>query len=299
MGLAAGSAGAVSASADPTGPCVEVDDHVISAEADPGSWYMDCVPQYGLGKGQFEIVPSLSEPTEEFPDDFADLDDQPPVTTSTTLDAAALGTYFGDIEPLTSPIIPFTKFDATPSSQSWAALILAPITGVGEFDELTAPPGVIEQCDTDTVEYGGGWYATYGATDTTFSQTVDGQSWDFQVSGTPLPTYFFGSFAAGEVDETEPWCVTDGVGFVDESNVDFIFANEPTLLFEFVYHGIPDVEEEVLGDFGTFQRYVATPPAPALAATGSDPALPLIIGGFAALAGTALVLIAGRRRIRA
>lgn len=308
LGLAAGGAGALPAMADATEPCVDLSDHSVTADAGPSNWYMDCVPQYGLGKAEFTIVPNLDDPAEEFPAGFADLRDIPPVEYSTTMDLDAINEYFGGFPSVfPAPIAPVELFDSTPVSQTWGALVLAPVTGVEAATPLNVPDDVADLCGLDGTPYGGGWVATFGAVDTTYSQVVDGEEWTYEVSGTPLPVFYFGTIiddgGTMSISDSDPWCVSDGFGAITDAT-----GAPVDILFGLVYHGLPaDLEEEAfdLPSYGTFGRFEASAPAavPTLAATGAevDPLAPMIAGGFLALLGTAFVGLAGlvRRRKQA
>lgn len=310
LGFAAGGIGALPAHADATEPCESMLDHVTN-ETDPGNWYMECIPQYGLGKTEFTIVPDLADPSVEFPDDFVDLLDED-VAESTSLDMGAIAEYLtgGPTPPFPAPITPLLgSGDLTPPAQAYLAFVIAPVTSVAAVapDNTSEAQfaAIAELCAfPDVPTYQGGWVATYGPTDTTFSQTLDGEVWSWVVEGTPKPTYFFATLDAGGVDTTEDWCITDGVGALNQDD-SLTFLGTPLpedvvdQLFGLVFHGYPNLDEEVFPTLGTFGRFQAAPPAPALAATGAgDPLAPMIAGGILALLGTGLVGLTGLLRRR-
>lgn len=301
LGVAAGGAGVLPAAADATVECETIADHNVTTESDPGNWFMDCIPQYGLGKAEFTIVPDLDDPSAEFPEGFADLDATPPVSYTTTTDLDALHAYFGDEFP--APILPSTLISDAPNEQEWGALVIAPVTGVAAVTGPDIPDSVRLACDLDELEYGGGWVATFGAVDTTFTQDIDGESWSFEVTGTPAPVFYFGTIVGddqgAEISTGDPWCIADGFGSFSNAAGGAVPGEFVNTLFGLVYHGLPDETEEVFPTFGTFGRFQAAPPAPALAATGAgDPLAPMIAGGVLALFGTALVGLTGLLRRR-
>jgi hypothetical protein len=297
LGLVAGGAGvALPAQAAATEPCVDIADQL----PDPtGNWYMDCIPQYGLGKAEFTIVADADDPTAEFPEGFQELGSDG-VEVSTTADLDALDAYLGG--GLDAPIVPAGS-TVTASEQTYIATVVAPVVSVGAVTPDTTSEAVLEaladQCGFgDGVTYQGAWVATYGAVDTTFTQTVNGEEWTYVVEGTPRTTYFMASFDADGVDDTLPWCISDGEGSINNALLpDSDLADE---LFGLVYHGIPAGDEDfALPTFGVFGRFEPEPepaalPAPQLAATGSsDPATPLIAGGLLALLGAAATVTTG------
>jgi hypothetical protein len=313
LGITAGAAGALPAVADATVDCQDLNEHTITTAEDPGNWFMDCVPQYGLGKAEFTIVPNLDDPTEEFPAGFADLTEMPPVEYSSTADLEAMNEYFGEF-PVGSgltPITPVELVEEAPTSQTWAGLVIAPVAGVAAVTDENVPAAVAEACGLGDTVYGGGWTASFGAVDTTFSQVVDGETWTFTVAGTPLPVYYFGTIVVADgfatISETDPWCVSDGFGTFGTESTGDIPLEAMEVLFYLVYHGVPAGLDELnvnsLGSFGRFEAVAPAPaPAPALAATGAgDPLSPMVAGGVLALLGTALVAATGivRRRKQA
>lgn len=297
IGLVSAAAGtaAPAAAADVTTPCTDISDHVFATGELPDNFYLDCVPQYGLGKAEFTIVPSDTDPTATFPEDFLDLSDEG-VAKTTTLDGEAIGEYF---EGIPSPIYPGSLSDGDEFHQTYIATIIAPITSVAGVTDENLIPGVVTECDLEGTTYEAGYVATFAPTDTTFTQTAGGREWKYEVATSPLPTYFFATFdlVSGGVDETQPWCISDGTH--TWSSVDGLPV-PPDQFYQFVFHTLFDFDGEEAPTLGVFAPE-AQPIAPAavLADTGVD-ATPLIIGaGAFTLFGAAMLAftrIAGRRR---
>jgi hypothetical protein len=300
FGIAMVGAGAAApaVAADVTTPCTDITEHVFATGELPDNFYLECVPQYGLGKAEFTIVPSETDPTATFPEDFLDLADEDVAKTTTV--APGFSEYFTGIP---SPIFPSTILEEDDFHQTYGATIVAPITGVAGVTDATLPEAVAAACLVEPGLYGSAYVATFGPVDTTFTQTVDGKDWVYEVSATPKPTYFFATFdlVAGGVDDTEPWCVTDG---------DHTFAplggppGPSNELFALVFHTLPDFEGSGIVDLGTFGPVEAVVPAApvapaALADTGMDVAPLAIAAGAFTMFGLALLgftTFAGRRR---
>ena len=311
LGVASVAAGAAApALADPvTTPCADVSEHVL-ADPLPDNWYMPCVPQYGIGKAEFTIESSTA-----FPDGFLDLDDDG-VTKTSAVDPAVIGAYLQtDSLPMISA---GTRISATPTTQTYSAQLVAPITGVDVVDPLDLDPAIAAECDPT------GWTtpiyrATYGEVSTTFSQNIDGVAWDFTVHGTPPPSYFFLQFdplaavgfpvlpwAVPPVAPNSPFCVTDGEhtlagsaddgGVIDVQDIMSIEAGFVPPFAMLIPVDFIDPDADVpLPDLGTF---ALTPADPQLAATGIDAAPYLISAG--ALGGLGILFaVLGYRRRRA
>ena len=313
LGVASAAAGAAApAIADPvTTPCADISAHVL-ADPLPDNWYMPCVPQYGLGKAEFTI-----ESTTDFPDEFLSLDDDG-VTTTSTVDEAVIGAYVqvGGPLPMVSPV---SLLSPTPTTQTYLAQLVAPVTGVGVVAPVDLPVEIVAQCDPT------GWTtpiyrATYGSLSTTFAQTINGVPWNFTVTGNPPPTYFFLQFdptAVGDpisgdfpqVAPDSPFCVTDGVhtlsGIADDSggipireimsvHAGLVPPFAMLLPSEFIN---PSGENVPLQDLGTFALAApAAPAAPQLAATGTDATPYLVAAGALGGVGVLLSLLGYRRR---
>lgn len=327
--------GSPAAAAPPTEACTDMLDQVESTfTIESEDWFQDCVPQYGLGKVEFTIVPDESNPTEEFPEEFELLSDFPSeestIETTSTLDLEELTSYLttvvGESDVLVPPIAPMEPFDLSETSQSYIALAVSPVSSVGPATVENTPEDVIEACEVG--ESSIGWVATFDPIDTTFSQTIDGEAWDYTITGASKPTYFF----ITEDDVIEPVCVTDGEysisGDFDYTEALFLFALVMPFVADDVFM-IPASLEQALGEFasvsgvdglddlnfaalgesglqtlGVFSRdgITPTPPGPAqLPATGADASslvVPAVVVGGVVLLGGALVTISIIRRRR-
>lgn len=333
IGVGTSTLAAAPAAADPvTEPCGSFSDHLLGVEELPDNWYMDCVPQYGLGKAEFAIhADDGPPPVEEFPDDFLPLTD-PGVTATTTLDPGLLA--YQDIFPggaeRRGAFAFIENTEDLPTSQTYIGMLHAPITGVSavnleeEISEELAL-AISDLCGPILVGYDGPgvpvvFAAEYGATDTTFTQTVDGEDWTYTITATPETTYFFlfQDPETGWVDEEAPFCVTDGIGAIGGlgsladvdpedpfNDIQDLFA---VIGLAFVAPFPEDIfggEIPSLDDFrfiGDFYRLVDAPepepePAgPTLPATGSDAAGAMGLAGALALLGAGLASVAVLRR---
>jgi LPXTG-motif cell wall-anchored protein len=289
--------------------CDTFNDHVSFAEPDlDGDWYMECVPQYGLGKAEF----TLEAPDAGFPAGFdpltADRVDTP--------DSSGLTPYFGDVvsdpeDPdeaiVPNWVTPVAVDDAsTPESQVLQALVFAPVASVGSLD--VTPDEVLAACSVgDSTPYIT-FVSTYSPVTTTFSFTDGGVTYSAPVTITPDPTYYL--FIGDPLDEEEDGstiCVTDSrqtaSGSFDSLSVAIIglFTVPPFVWFEGLDSQEPDAGFDNLPDLGTFA--FAAPaveeeedPTPELAATGTETA-PLGVGaGFLTGAGALLFAFSRRRR---
>ena len=309
LGVVSAAAGvAAPAVADPvTTPCADITAHVL-ADPLPDNWYMPCVPQYGLGKAEFTI-----ESTTDFPDEFLSLVDAS-VTTTSTVDEAVIGAYVQGGGPV--PMVdPGPLLSETPTTQTYSARIVAPVTGVDVVAPVDLPAEIVAQCDPT------GWTtpiyrATYGSLSTTFAQTIDGVPWNFTVTGNPPPTYFFLQFdptavadpiygAFPGVAADSPFCVTDGVhtlaGIADDSGgipIREIMSLHSGLVPPFAMLLPSEIinptgEDVPLQDLGTF---ALAPAAPQLAATGTAAAPYLGTAGALGGVGVLLAFLGYRRR---
>ena len=302
--VAAGAAVPANAIGPTEGDCADIQAQIAATGNVTSNWFQDCVPQYGIGKAEFTIVPDEDNPTEEFPAGFVDLNEleDSPISVTSSLDMAALGSYFSGIEApeIVPPIFPIETLESTPTSRTYGASIFAPIATIGLATDV--PASVAAACSVDTVVYSGSWAATYEPIDTTFSQTVDGKAWDYTITGTPKPSYFF---IEGEGDG---FCITDGEYTITEDGAGSSIIQT---LFGGVFTYIPGTIEEGPADLqslGVFSRNGIEPapvpapaPAPQLAATGTDAASLAPSGLLAAAvltAGGALVALGARRKRR-
>lgn len=308
LGCAVVGSGAVApaSAADTTTPCTDANAQVAATGNLTDNWYQDCVPQYGLGKAEFSIVADEDDPTVEFPADFVPLDELPDsaVTVTTPTDVAALGTYFAATpDVFIAPILPADSDLTDPTTQLYLAAVFAPVTSIAAVADADVPTGVAAECDPDGTLFATQWRATFAPVETTFSQSIDGEPWNYTIKATPLPTYFFGTFTDGLDD----WCLSDGIHTLSAAEVG---ASSGEQFFALVFHSLPDIavdESLAIFDLGTFGRDVDEPVVPVvppvvpqqLAATGVD-ATPLAIAGGAFAAFGVLMLwltrLAQRRR---
>lgn len=312
-----------------TEPCIDLNDQVASTGNFASNWFQDCVPQYGVGKAEFTIVPDEDNPTEEFPEGFQDLiSGAEGVTVTSTLDVEALTEYVQGVEigtDVVSPVVPLAVDGDSSTSRSYVAAVFAPIATIGTANpEDDVPADVIAACGFGENFFG--WVATYKPFNTTFSQTIDGDVWAYTITGAPRPSYFMMS------DDAETLCITDGtytLSTEDTGELEGFFSTlfgvvmvyPPNDLGSTPTSGqIPDFSSlsqsfaslefaaEPWSPFqtlGTFSRDGIAPPppapGPALAPTGADAAdlvVPAAIAGGVLLVGGALVVIAVVRRRR-
>jgi LPXTG-motif cell wall-anchored protein len=296
--------------------CDSVDEHFVDQPTE--QWYTDCVPQFGAGKVEFSID------TEDAPEGFVPLTDES-VTVTTDLDTEAAADYgLGEYE-----YGAFTVLDApdddqgdqdeqeeqedAATTQRYYGIITAPITGVAGVDLASLP----EECDAD---YETAYVVTYAPVTTTFTQTVAGEEWRYDVTATPVPkTIAFSVNDEGFFDQGEPLCISDGT--TTEALDGQGPGSEYAALTQIQGGGESDVyvtlapfveplssEEPGLADLGTFARYVApvveqpvTQPAAdddaeELAETGADASPALIGAGGLLAAGLAALVFRARRR---
>jgi hypothetical protein len=302
LGVAAAAAGAVApASADIiTDPrCETFADHLDSTSLDPDAdWYMECVPQYGLGKVEF----TLDAPDSGFPEDF----DITTADHTSSPDASGLAPYYEDLGPsgVDAWIVPAeVEDDSTPTSLHVGAALFAPVTSVGRLDEM--PEAVAAACEIDDETPALTFVSNYAPVTTTFSFVGDdGVTYSAPVTATPDPTYYV---FIGEESEGDPQiCITDstqtyrGDGSVSfEEAVIGLFTVPPFVWFADLDLQDPDLFYD-LPSLGSFAFAAPAPdpePEPELAATGAEGTAPLgIAAGALALLGTALTVFAARRR---
>jgi LPXTG-motif cell wall-anchored protein len=232
-----GVTGALVASAAPAGaqpapaplPCNTAVAHNVSRTAgDPSAadWYMDCIPQYGMGKAEF----TTSAPSgETFPAGYSLTDGKQTVTSSTPTAAqveAYFGTFYAQVHNTSSPtytgaFINLTEdvSDSTATSQEYqeaggdAPMTVAfPITSVGK---LTG--GLPAACSPDGETYQGEYVIHYAPVTTTFAEVIADKTYTTTVTLT-APTLELGlNFdAAGSFgfDDSAALCATSTLGTV-------------------------------------------------------------------------------------
>ena len=307
LGVVAVAAGvAAPASADMiTGPqCETFEDHLSD---DPSvfesDWYMECVPQYGVGKAEF----TLEAPDSGFPDDF----DVLTAARTNSPDASGVAPYydefFGDSEDaLDSWINPADAEETAPGVLRVGAMLVAPVSSVGRLDET--PAAVSTACELDAFPEGSEsvtFVSNFAPVTTTFSFVgADGTTYEAPVTATPEPTYYVYT----DVDDADPEtmetvvCITDTHQTVSSDSEDgssFTFAGLITVPPYVWFDAIVDGTDELpgLGAFRFAAVDAAEPePQPELAATGAENVLPLGVAAGALGALGALLFAFSRRR---
>jgi LPXTG-motif cell wall-anchored protein len=286
LGVAAaagGAAGAASAETPPP-PCATFDDYISSVGGDLTNLFVTCVPQYGLGKVEFTIASDVP-----FPADFLPLTDDG-VTSTSELDMGAATTYFDATPPITSPIQPINDPVTTPTTQTYQAAVIAPITSVTPYSADAVPAAVLASClpgdPTGVLIYRISFSPVFG----TFSQQVAGEDWSYRVGGTPVDTFSF-VFPGGD-----SFCYTDLNG--ENTYAGPTSGGIPPVPLFTPPFGFAFSDADPFYDLGVFNRLTK----PALAATGVDsstiPATALGAAG-ATVVGLAALLFSLRRRRRA
>ena len=263
LGLAGVGAGVAPAqAADPE--CTDVYDHNLGTTST--DWYMDCLPLYGIGEVGFTITSA-----EPFPEDFVPLDDQAVVATSTTGAAGqAYVNHTGDIEGLPNLFLD----SSTATSQTYRGDLILNIASRQAISPVDLPDGC-------TLSYTSAYKITYLPTTVTFTQQVNGVEWRYDVVAAPGPLYLGFNIVGDDVigktfDSAAPMCLSsdswtwDAASSADfewiESSVNATGEGNRASLTPYFGDGksLPDVARYVP------PVPVADPPAPQLAATGSD-----------------------------
>lgn len=288
--------GAPAQAADVTVDCTSVSEHQPSATASADNWYMDCVPQYGLGKVEFTIDSEV-----DFPDAFVPLND-PSVVSSSVNTGLAASTYF-DATPPPAGFVSLSEESATPTTRVYGGSMMFAISSVSSIlvSELPAACGIGPFTNAYRVEY-------LPAT-VTFTQTIDGQVWTYVVQYTPSPLYLGLNFTSEhDFDGNLPQCASSTTGTtlgtisgspewyqVINSHATAIGAGAGWLSS---ISPFPMADSEPIGQLGTFALQVPEP-EPALADTGADATGLGMAGGLSLLAGLALSVFWRRGRKRA
>lgn len=318
LGLAGAAAGASGAQAAPILPaqCTNSDQHTLSPTATAGAdWYMDCVPQYGLGKAEFTV----QNPSAPLPAGFVPLTDPSVTVTSTTTPAAP--SYFGAAP--TGDFIGLTETSGDANSQTYSAHYVAPVLSVLPILASALPAA----CDPVANSYNSAYAVNYGATSTTFSQTNGGVT-SVLTLAIPARTLYLGFtidanvFNSGAAACASDLTTTTFAANGGTANYGVITGDHATIGLS-AGTVVPEDTFDPLGlvldptspggffpsptQLGTFAVTAAAPvipvtpvvaatPDPALAATGQDSAVPVGLGAVLLAAGAALVGITRRRR---
>lgn len=292
MGLgmvALGGAGAATA-APVTELCTDATEHEYSTVELGDNWFMDCIPQYGMGKAEFSI--SSAEP---LPPAFLPLDD-PGVASVFSGNGPAAAAYFGD------PSAPFgfVELNNAGDPLQYTGKPIFPISAVGAIDPLTLPTS----CQGDTYSYGNAYSVTYAPVAVTFTQVIDGVEWSVDVTYAPQAMVLGLNFTDpfdGTLDFDQAQCISN----VSGTNTLFVFGDndfEQAMLATWALltsdATLPPqpvlLDTTDLGDFPLQQNAL---PGPGLADTGADIS-PLVLGagGVALLGGAALLILSRVRR---
>lgn len=306
VGLVATGGATPAAAADITVPCTSANEHTVMTGTLGDNWFMDCVPQYGVGKAEFTITS-----VDPFPVDFAVLDD-PSVSSSYSENGPAAAAYFGvSGEPAGFASLGEVSTGSTPSSRHYSGHFILPIAGVHSILAADLPAA----CNAGTVTYANAYRIDYAPAATTFTQTAGGDTWTYEVQATANPLYLGLNFvvdpgnpvpgtAGGALDAGQPQCAVFNDGDVVASGgaspelstiedvIDWTSASDATLW-------------PINGLFGMQIGSIARSSAPAandeptLAETGVDVLPGSLAGGAGILAGLGLFLLGRRLKRRA
>lgn len=290
LGFTGAAVGAQAAQAAP-GDCLDYTEHNVGSGA-LADWYMDCYPLFGFAEVDFDI-----ESTTPFPAGFAALDDPSVTSVSTTGAAGQAYANAAAGEPEGFAYLDFNS--ATATTQSYSGDIIVAIDSVSTATSL--PAGC-------TGTYSSMYEVTYLPTTVTFTQTVNGEEWRYDVVAAPAPLYIGLNLIPSvpgpgrEFDGNASMCVS---GEFDTLEGPDGSTNEWRDAQIVATHEADDTLTPYFGNgksLPTASRLVPTAPiappaAPELAATGLDVSAPL---GLAALF-LSLGVLGGylhRRRVR-
>jgi hypothetical protein len=188
-------------------PCATSDDQLVAADATTNDFYLECMPQYGIGKAEFEITSDTAFST-EFDlglDEFATVE-------STVDDAAATAYLFEEFRGGFANLSPTTIDGADPATQEYSAEYAAfPISGATRIDDSALPAGCLAGGATFEGAYRVDFapITTVYTTAVTSGQTPYGQPGTFTVSSTPAPLYLGLNFDGADFfDITAPLCAS-------------------------------------------------------------------------------------------
>lgn len=292
LGMVACGAAGTAQAAPVTEPCTDATAHEYSTVELGDNWFMDCVPQFGMGKAEFTI--SSADP---LPPAFLPLDD-PGVTSVFSGNGAAAAAYFGD------PPAPFGFVDLTNSGDplDYTGSPIFPITAVGAIDPATLPAS----CEGGTHSYGNAYSVTYAPVTITFTQIIDGIEWSVDVTYTPQAIALGLNFTVpfdGTLDFDQAQCISNASG----TDTFFVFESDPlaeSMIAEWaLLSSQSTLPPQPLAidtmNFGNFELQQNAIPGPGLADTGAEISpIALGAGGIALLGGAVLVMVsrASKRR---
>ena len=186
--------------ADVVDLCLTSADHIAGVGGD--NWYMDCVPQYGLGRVGFDILSETG-----FPAGFAKLDDSSAVSSSSANTGPAASAYFGVVPP-PAGFTELTYIDSfTTDRQYYNGRVIVPVASVNAI----APTELPDACDGGT--YSNSYIVTYTPATVVFTQVVDGVEWRYDVVVAPDPLYLGLSLVGGVFDPLGSMCAVGGGEF--------------------------------------------------------------------------------------
>jgi hypothetical protein len=303
-----GLSGALVATAAPataaTPQCTTSSDHNVSTTADGSQdWYMDCVPQYGLGKAEFTITTTSPK---TFPVGYT-LDDGHQTVTS-SVDGTTAAAYFGEPAEGTGGFLNLTDpGPSTTTSQSYGTsgktlYAIYPVKTTGKLTSL--PQGCFPNTTTPET-YAGMYEVTFKPTTTTFTETIGGKTVTTTITTQAAPLDLGLNFSNGQLDGSAPLCAVSGTNvFQADNNSDFTwqFLASDEVTFNPTTHQTLDPGAGSSVDLGSSVSTVAsatvTPTKPTLALTGVDARPAGIIGGSLLAIGIGLFAY-GRTRRRA
>lgn len=290
VGMAAMGAAGVAHAAPVTDACTSASQHDYTAGTIGDNWFMDCIPQYGMGKAEFTI--SSADP---LPPEFLPLDD-PGVTSVYSGDADAAAAYFG----VSGAPNGFVSLNMDGDVYTYEGLPIFPITGVTPIDYSELPAG----CLVDSHTYDYAYRVDYSPITVTFTQSIDGVEWSVDVTFAADSVFLGFNFNGPDnvtFDFDRPQCIANSSSTLLAFNADplgeiLLGSWAPWSPDGTMPPSVNAAATLALGDFVVQQN---SAPDPGLADTGADVS-PVVIGaGVAAfLAGTALFVVSRVQRRR-
>lgn len=285
LGLSAAALGvAAPAHAEPVvGPACDDNGGHNPSSTPLANWFTECVPQYAVAPVYFDLVSDVP-----FPDEFQNVFDGT-VAVSTSAGAAAADAYF-NLPPGSNGVVEWYQFAAEAQRQSYGASFALPVLSAGSATAADLPAA----CAGAT--YTGIYQLTYAPTTVSFTKTIDGEEWRYDVVLAPPPLTLGLNLVDGIHNPDAAVCASAGDDVLfgaDAESGDWFAATEiasasiTATLTPYFGEGksLPDVS-----------RYVA-PPEPALPATGVSPAVPIGAAAILLGLGAGALAIARRRRV--
>jgi len=262
---------------------------------------MDCTPLYGVGKAEFTI----SSGDVDFPADFQTLDSTAVRSAATsTTSGAAVDVYTSRPTSAPAGMMDLQAPTTTATTQTYSSTVIVPIDRASllRLDPVSPVGGCVGSVYNTAYSY-----ATL-ATTTTFTQVAGGETWTYDITTPASTSYLYlnlenaGGTAA--FDSTAPQCATDGTvaGTISVATPPFGFTLVTGVKATNTFGSTLSPFFGSSGQLGTVSRVAAAPapaavePAPGLAATGTDVALPALLAAALLAAGASVTLLARRRR---